>query len=38
VLEAAGGRVTLPDGATPLAYGKAEAGYRNGAFVCWGGG
>ena len=37
VLEAAGGRVTLPDGKTPLGYGKADAGYRNGAFVCWGG-
>jgi 3'(2'), 5'-bisphosphate nucleotidase len=37
VLEAAGGRVTLPDGTTPLGYGKADAGYRNGAFICWGG-
>lgn len=37
VLAAAGGRVTLPDGTTPLSYGKAAAGYRNGAFVCWGG-
>lgn len=36
VLEAAGGRVTQPDGA-PFAYGKASAGYRNGSFVCWGG-
>jgi 3'(2'), 5'-bisphosphate nucleotidase len=37
VLEAAGGRVTLPDGATPLGYGKAASGYRNGAFIAWGG-
>lgn len=37
VLEAAGGRVTLPDGTTPLGYGKADAGYRNGAFIAWGG-
>ncbi len=37
VLEAAGGRVTLPDATTPLAYGKAAAGYRNGAFIAWGG-
>jgi 3'(2'), 5'-bisphosphate nucleotidase len=36
VLEAAGGRVLTPEGA-PLAYGKAEAGYRNGAFIAWGG-
>lgn len=37
VLEAAGGRVMLPDGTAPLGYGKAAAGYRNGAFVAWGG-
>jgi 3'(2'), 5'-bisphosphate nucleotidase len=42
VLEAAGGRVTLPPsgggpGGVPLAYGKAAAGYRNGAFIAWGG-
>jgi 3'(2'), 5'-bisphosphate nucleotidase len=41
VLEAAGGRVTLPPvgrpGGVPLSYGKADAGYRNGAFVAWGG-
>lgn len=36
VLEAAGGRVTTPEGA-PLLYGKAAAGYRNGAFIAWGG-
>jgi 3'(2'), 5'-bisphosphate nucleotidase len=36
VLEAAGGRVTAPDG-SPFGYGKAAAGYRNGAFVAWGG-
>ena len=38
VLEAAGGRVTLPDGQTPLRYGKAAAGYRNGPFIAWGAG
>jgi 3'(2'), 5'-bisphosphate nucleotidase len=37
VLEAAGGRVTLPDRTTPLGYGKAAEGYRNGAFIAWGG-
>jgi 3'(2'), 5'-bisphosphate nucleotidase len=37
VLEAAGGRVMLPDGSAPLGYGKADDGYRNGAFICWGG-
>jgi 3'(2'), 5'-bisphosphate nucleotidase len=37
VLEAAGGRVVLPDGSTPLGYGKAAASYRNGAFIAWGG-
>lgn len=36
VVEAAGGRVTQPDGSAFL-YGKAEAGYRNGSFVVWGG-
>jgi 3'(2'), 5'-bisphosphate nucleotidase len=36
VLEAAGGRVLAPEG-TPLLYGKATAGYRNGAFIAWGG-
>jgi 3'(2'), 5'-bisphosphate nucleotidase len=36
VLEAAGGRVVQPDG-TPFRYGKAGAGWRNGAFVAWGG-
>lgn len=36
VLTAAGGRVTSPDGA-PFRYGKSEEGYRNGAFVAWGG-
>ncbi len=35
VLRAAGGTVLRPDGA-PFRYGKAEAGYRNGAFVAWG--
>jgi 3'(2'), 5'-bisphosphate nucleotidase len=36
VLEAAGGSVTSPDGA-PFGYGKQDAGFRNGAFVAWGG-
>jgi len=36
VLEAAGGRVVTPEG-TPLRYGKAASGYRNGAFIAWGG-
>lgn len=35
VLEAAGGRVTTPDGA-PFVYGKAGAGFRNGWFVARG--
>lgn len=35
VLEAAGGRVVTPEG-TPLRYGKAAAGYRNGPFIAWG--
>ncbi|WP_372622110.1 3'(2'),5'-bisphosphate nucleotidase CysQ [Falsiroseomonas sp.] len=35
VLEAAGGRVTTPEGA-PFRYGKAGAGFRNGPFVAWG--
>lgn len=36
VLAAAGGRVTRPDGGA-FGYGKAEAGFRNGGFVAWGG-
>jgi 3'(2'), 5'-bisphosphate nucleotidase len=36
VLEAACGRVLAPEGA-PLRYGKATAGYKNGAFIAWGG-
>jgi 3'(2'), 5'-bisphosphate nucleotidase len=35
VLEAAGGRVDAPDGGA-FVYGKASAGFRNGAFVAWG--
>lgn len=35
VLEAAGGRVATPDG-DPFRYGKASAGWRNGAFVARG--
>jgi 3'(2'), 5'-bisphosphate nucleotidase len=35
VLEAAGGRVTRPDGAA-FPYGKAAEGWRNGPFVAWG--
>jgi 3'(2'), 5'-bisphosphate nucleotidase len=35
VLEAAGGRVTTPEGA-PFLYGKAGQGFRNGPFVAWG--
>ncbi|MGI3901632.1 MAG: 3'(2'),5'-bisphosphate nucleotidase CysQ [Janthinobacterium lividum] len=35
VLRAAGGIVLQPDG-SPFLYGKAEARYRNGAFVAWG--
>lgn len=37
VLEAAGGRVTTPEGA-PFRYGKAAAGWRNGPFIAWGAG
>lgn len=36
VLEAAGGRVTTPEG-TPFQYGKSGQGYRNGPFIAWGG-
>lgn len=36
VLEAAGGRVTCPDGA-PFRYGKTGAAWRNGGFIAWGG-
>jgi 3'(2'), 5'-bisphosphate nucleotidase len=36
VLRAAGGCVTAPDG-SPFRYGKADAGFRNGHFVAWGG-
>jgi 3'(2'), 5'-bisphosphate nucleotidase len=35
VLEAAGGRVTTPEGSA-FRYGKATAGFRNGPFVAWG--
>jgi 3'(2'), 5'-bisphosphate nucleotidase len=35
VLEAAGGRVTTPEGA-PFRYGKAADGWRNGPFIAWG--
>ncbi len=35
VLEAAGGRVTQPDG-SPFGYGKAAGSWRNGPFVAWG--
>ncbi len=35
VLEAAGGRVTTPEG-EPFLYGKANAAFRNGPFVAWG--
>ena len=35
VLEAAGGRLTTPDGA-PFSYGKAQDGFRNGWFVARG--
>jgi 3'(2'), 5'-bisphosphate nucleotidase len=35
VLQAAGGRVTRPDG-SPFAYGKSADGYRNGPFIAWG--
>jgi 3'(2'), 5'-bisphosphate nucleotidase len=37
VLEAAGGRVLTPHG-QPFRYGKADAGFLNGAFVAWGAG
>ncbi|MBK5307976.1 MAG: 3'(2'),5'-bisphosphate nucleotidase CysQ [Frankiaceae bacterium] len=36
VLRAAGGTVTNPDGTT-FRYGKSAEGFRNGAFVAWGG-
>lgn len=36
VLEAAGGRMTTPEG-RPFLYGKADAGFRNGWFVARGG-
>jgi len=36
VLEAAGGRVVVHGGETPLAYGKAERGFDNPHFVAWG--
>jgi 3'(2'), 5'-bisphosphate nucleotidase len=36
ILEAAGGRLTTPEGA-PFAYGKASEGFRNGWFVARGG-
>jgi 3'(2'), 5'-bisphosphate nucleotidase len=36
VLRAAGGTVVNPDG-SPFHYGKAAEGFRNGAFVAWGG-
>lgn len=35
VLAAAGGQVIRPDG-SPLTYGKATDGFRNGPFVAWG--
>jgi 3'(2'), 5'-bisphosphate nucleotidase len=35
VLRAAGGTVLAADGG-PFAYGKAEAGFRNGPFIAWG--
>lgn len=35
VLEAAGGRVCMPDG-QPFLYGKTAAAFRNGPFVAWG--
>jgi 3'(2'), 5'-bisphosphate nucleotidase len=35
VLEAAGGRVTTPEGGA-FRYGKAAVGFRNGPFVAWG--
>ncbi len=36
VLLAAGGRVTLDDEHTPLAYGKSGDGFRNPNFIAWG--
>ncbi len=36
VLEAAGGRLTAPDG-SPFVYGKADQGFKNGWFVARGG-
>ena len=36
VLSAAGGQVLRPDGSA-FAYGKSAEGFRNGAFVAWGG-
>lgn len=36
VLLAAGGRVTLEDGHTPLLYGKSASGFRNPDFIAWG--
>jgi 3'(2'),5'-bisphosphate nucleotidase len=36
VLRAAGGRVTLVDGTTPLLYGNADRGFANPSFVAWG--
>jgi 3'(2'), 5'-bisphosphate nucleotidase len=36
VLEAAGGRLTTPEG-RPFVYGKVDAGFRNGWFVARGG-
>lgn len=36
VLSAAGGKVTLADGQTPLKYGKRERGYDNPAFIAAG--
>jgi 3'(2'), 5'-bisphosphate nucleotidase len=36
VLNAAGGRVTLTDGRTPLTYGKAQDGFANPHFIAWG--
>jgi 3'(2'), 5'-bisphosphate nucleotidase len=35
VLQAAGGRVTKPDG-SPFVYGKGAEGFRNGPFIAWG--
>ncbi|MEO1045729.1 MAG: 3'(2'),5'-bisphosphate nucleotidase CysQ [Pseudomonadota bacterium] len=38
IVEAAGGRVTLADGKTPLGYQKAERGYDNPHFIVFGSG